>query len=388
VVAVGVISMLIPRPVSVDLFTVDAGQMIVTVDEEAETRVHDIFVLSAPVTGTMKRIEVEVGDPVIANETILAHIEPSSPTFLDTRSEAQAEAAVRAADSALALAQAEVDQALAELDFAEANHNRARELISDGTISRRDADEAERAYKTSRAAVATAQAALQMRTFELERAQAQLLSPTQVPPDAGECACIDLTAPIDGRVLTIANQSERVVVPGEALLEIGDARDLEVVADYLSTDAVKIEAGLAVVIDNWGGQGSLEGVVRLVEPFGYTKISALGIEEQRVNVIIDIASPERQWAKLGHGYQVETRVVLWESDDALMIPLTALFRSGDDWAAFVQEDGRASLRVVQLGRRNGLVAEIVDGLQAGERVVLHPSDRVLDGVKVVGRAGT
>jgi HlyD family secretion protein len=371
-----------PERITVDVVEAEIGPMIVTADYEGDTRIHDVFTLSAPVAGHLRRIEVHVGDEVIAGETVLAEIEPGDPTFLDPRSEAQARAAAEAARSARTLAEAEVERAMAELEFAEREHRRARELIVVGTITRREAESAERAFKTARAALATAQAALQIRIYELEQAEAQLLTPADTPSArAGACPCISLTAPVSGRVLRIPSQSERMVQPGNVLLEIGDPADLEIVTDYLSSDAVRIQSGQRVIIDNWGGDAPLQGKVQYVEPFGFTKISALGIEEQRVNVIVDITSPRETWMALGHGYQVETRVVLWETDAALAIPLTALFRDGERWAVFVLEDGNAGLRHVDVGRHNGLEAEILSGLAAGDQVILHPSDRVRDGVR-------
>jgi HlyD family secretion protein len=334
----------------------------------------------------MLRIEAEAGDEVIANETVIAEIEPVDPTFLDFRSEAQAQAAIRAAESARTLAQAEVDQAAAELEFARAEVERARELIVDNTISRRELDDAERNHKTAKAAYATTLAGLQVRNFELERARAELLSPAEVRLKRGDCECVPISAPVDGRVLRVLQESEGVVPAGEPLLEIGDPADLEIVVDLLSADAVRVAAGQRVVIEGWGGETPVAGRVRRVEPFGFTKISALGIEEQRVNVIIDFTSPREQWQRLGHGYQVDLRIVLWEGVDVVKLPLTALFRDGDQWAVFVESGGRAQHRHVEIGRRNGLEAEITGGLEVGERVIMHPSDKVIDGIRVTGRA--
>lgn len=374
-----------PRAVVVDLMTVVKGPMTVTVDEEGMTRIHDVFGVSVPVTGRVQRIEAHVGDPVVAHETVLARIEPVDPAFLDPRSETQARAAVHAAESALKLAQAEVEEARAEAEFAESEYRRARELIKSGTIAERAVEDAERARRTTTAAVATAEAALQVRSFELEQARAQLLTPAKSRGRRDGQGWISLRAPRSGRVLRIVNESERVVAAGDLLVEIGDPADLEIVVDYLSTDAVQIEAGQRVLIERWGLERALDGRVRRVEPYGFTKVSALGIEEQRVNVIIDFTSSREQWERLGHGYQVEARVVLWHADEVVMVPLTALFRDGDDWAVFVEDDGRAAVRRVVIGHRNVVHAEIVEGLQGGERVVLHPSDRIRGGVRIAPR---
>lgn len=375
----------VPRPVVVDLFPVASGSMVVTVDEEGQTRVHDVFGLTAPVTGRVLRIENHVGDAVVANETVLARIEPIDPSFLDPRSKSQAQAGVQAAESALALARASVDEARAEFEFAEIESRRARELIKTGTISAHDSDEAERAYRTKSAALATAEAGVQMRISELEQARAQLLSPGQNPPVDHDRDWVSVRAPRGGRVLRIVNDSERIVAGGDLLVEIGNPADLEIVVDFLSTDAVQIEPGQRVRIERSGLNRTIEGRVRRVEPYGFTKVSALGIEEQRVNVIIDLTSPHEQWEKLGHGYQVEARVVLWEAVGVVTVPLTALFRNGEHWALFVEDGGRANLRHVDIGHRNSIDAEITSGVAVGEKVVLHPSDRVVNGVRIAAR---
>ena len=384
IIAIALALSFAPRPVMVDLVEVAPGRLVVTLDEEGETRVHDVYTLSAPVAGRVQRIDWHIGDPVTANETVLAQIEPGDPSFLDPRSEAQARAAIQAAEASRELAAAAVLDAEAQYEFARAEYARMQELITEGSVSKRDLDTAQRDYKARHAGLETSRAALQVKNYELELARAQLVSPLQTQGSPDSCECIPITAPVSGSILQIADRSERVVRDGDMLMQIGDPRDLEIVVDYLSMDAVRIEAGQRVIIDNWGGVAPLVGRVRLVEPFGFRKISALGIEEQRVNVIVDFASDEGR-ARLGHGYQVETRVVLWDADGVLTVPLTALFRVGDGWAVFVADDGRARLRVVDAGQRNGLVAEIRSGLESGERVILHPSDRVSDGVRIESR---
>lgn len=372
-----------PRAVTVEVVEARAADLVVTVDDEGQTRVRDVYVLSAPVTGRMRRIDLRVGDLVAAVDSVVAEIEPIDPELLDPRSEAQARADVRASQSAEALARAEVDQAQAELDFASAEVERARDLMAQGMISQRELDDAERVYRTRRAALTTALAALEMRAFQLERARAALVGPADTARAHETCACIALRSPVDGRVLRVLQQSENVVAAGTALVEVGDPRDLEIVVDLLSTDAVKAEPGQRAIIESWGGAKPLEGRVRVVEPFGFTKVSALGIEEQRVNVVLDLVSPADTWARLAHGYQVDVRIVLSSGTGVLSVPLTTLFRDGEAWAVFVAARGRAELRHVEVGRRNGVAAEIVAGLAAGERVVRHPSDRVASGVRLV-----
>ncbi|HIP79365.1 MAG TPA: HlyD family efflux transporter periplasmic adaptor subunit, partial [Kiloniellaceae bacterium] len=343
-----------PRPVAVDFVLAGEGPLVVTIGEEGETRVRDVFVLSAPVTGYMRRIEHDVGDLLEAGLTEVAQIEPIDPTFLDVRSATQAEAAVEAAQAARSLAVAEVEMAAAELDFAEAELERARRLIASDTISERALDDAERVFRTKRAALSTAEAGLRMRDWELERARAELVSPATAQRSYDACDCVVMTSPVSGQILRIHQESEGVVTSGQALIDIGNPRDLEIVVDLLSEDAVKVEAGQRVIIEDWGGPEDLQGRVRRIEPTGFTKVSALGIEEQRVNVIIDITDPPETWARLGHGYRVEVRIVLWESDSVLKVPLTALFRNGGDWAVFVEDGGRARRQAVTVGRRTDL----------------------------------
>lgn len=385
-IVLGLIFAFRPQPVAVDLANVVRGTLVVTVEDEGRTRIHDIYTVSAPVAGRIRRIEAHVGDPVTKLETVLAQIEPIDPAFLDPRSEAQARADIRAAESAERFARAEVEQAQAELDFARREFDRARDLVQQGSISQRDLDQAERAYRTRRAAVSTAQAGLDRSAYLLERARAQLVSPAERRAAAGEqCACVALRSPVDGQVLRLLQQSEGVVEAGAPVIEVGDPRDLEIVVDLLSSDAVRVQPGQRVIIDGWGGDRPLEGRVRLVEPFGFTKVSALGIEEQRVNVIVDIVSARDEWMRLAHGFQVDARVVLAEHADAIKVPLTALFREGADWAVFSVDGGRAKLTRVTLGSSNGIETEVATGLAEGDAVVLHPSDRVSDGVRVAPR---
>ena len=374
-----------PKPLPVDLLTLAPGELVVTIDEEGETRVEDVFTLSAPISGRAMRIEAEVGDPVVANETVLAEIEPIDPTLLDPRSEAQARADIRAAQANRILAEAAVKEARVELDFALSELNRARSLRREAVISARELEAAERTHQTRQAALETAIAARQARQAELERANAELISPTAPRTASEDCQCVPIRAPVNGRILKIQHKSEGVVSAGDHLLEIGDPGELEIVADLLSSDAVKVEPGQTVFIENWGGEETLRGQVRRVEPFGFTKVSALGIEEQRVNVIIDFTSPKAAWSRIAHGYQVDVRIVLWQGEDVLKLPLTALFRDGDAWAVFIEQDGMAAQRRVEIGRRTGLEAEILSGLSAGERIVVHPSDQVAEGVLLVAR---
>ncbi|MFQ3237272.1 MAG: HlyD family secretion protein [Paraglaciecola sp.] len=375
-----------PRGVIVDMAQVKKGALQVTVADEAKTRVHDTYVLSAPITGYLRRIELEVGDPVLISSTTVAQIEPIDPAFLDPRSEAQAKADIQAADSAKSLAKAEVSQAQAELDFALSEVERMRKLRIKNSVSARELDNAERAYKFQRAALATTQAALQMRNYELERVEALLLSPTSTQKSHGHCPCLNIIAPINGHILRVFNKSAGVVTAGTPLVEIGDPQDLEIVVELLSFDAVNVQPGQKVTIENWGGTTPLNGVVNRIEPIGFLKVSALGIEEQRVNVIVTLQSDPELWQRLGHGYQVDVKIMLWEGSDLLTIPITALFRDEQHWAVFLANNNVVEKRRVQIGRKNAFAAQIISGLNEGDWFILYPNDQLADGVSISSRA--
>lgn len=375
-----------PQPVPVDVAAVARGDLQATIDGEGRTRVREIYVVSAPMSGYLRRIERHVGDPVSAHDTVLATIQPTDPTFLDRRARAQAEASVKAAEAAFALAEAERARAEAELEFARAELQRSEELARRNTISQSDLDRARLQMRTQQAALATADATVTMRRYELETARAALIEPGEAAgANEGSLCCVDVRSPVHGQILRLIHESEGVVSAGEPLLEIGDPRDLEIVVDLLSSDAVQVAVGAAVLIEDWGGAGNLAGRVRRVEPYGFTKLSALGIEEQRVNVIIDLEDPPDRWRLLGHGFRVDARIVVWTGSEVLKVPIGALFRDGDVWAVFVAEDGRARLRRIKIGHGNAREAEIVEGLREGEAVILYPGDRIGDGVRVERR---
>lgn len=384
-VMIGLIMALWPRHLPVDIETVSTGPLMQTVGDEGETRVVDIFVVSAPITGRLRRIEAESGDTVVAGETIVAEIEPTESQLLDPRTEAEARAQLSAAESAASLAEAELDKAKAELRFAEAEFNRSRELAQKGTISESNLDAAERALDTSRAAMGVAQATMQVRQYELARVRARLMSPAEMASSRKSCECIHIRAPVDGQILRVLRESEGFVRAGEGLIEIGNPNRLELVVDLLSVDAVKIEAGDSALVENWGGDVDLHARVSRVEPFGFTKVSALGIEEQRVNVVLDMVSPRKEWQALGHGYQVDVRIILWEGESVLQVPLTALFRDDEDWALFVNDNGKARKRMVKVGHKTATDAEILSGLRSGEQIVVYPSENIDQGVRIAAR---
>lgn len=380
VAAAGLVWFAWPPPVPVDVATVVAGAMAVTVDDEAKTRIRHVHTVSAPIAGRVLRISPprHVGDEVIAGETVVAVMQPPMPSFLDVRSRSELEAALAAAEAAVKLAEAEVRRLESALEFARGELKRAQALSRTDVISARALEKARLDVDTNEAALASAKAQLDVRRHDLHNAKARLMEPSEANPQSNAKCCIELRAPVTGRVLKINQESEAVVQAGAPLIEIGDPRDLEVVAELLSTDAVQIKPGAPVKIDGWGGS-PLRARVTRVDPAGFLKVSALGIEEQRVRVTIDLTDPPEAWSRLGHDYRVIVHVTIWSTEKALTVPVSALFRRGEDWAVFLLKNGRARTAIVKIGRRNAQVAEVVAGLAEGDRVVLHPSDRVRDG---------
>ena len=384
---VAVVLALRPQPIQVDFAVVEHGQLRVTIDEEGETRVRDRFVVSAPLAGLVLRIELEPGDPVVADETVLATFQPGDPTLLDARTRAEAEARVRAAEAGLGRARVDRERAAAESAFARAEFDRRRELAELELVSREQLESAELRARTRGEALRSAEFAVRSAEYELEVAQASLLQvrDNQLNGTSTRSEAIVLRSPIDGVVLRRLRESEAIVPAGEPLLEVADPAELEIVSDLLSTDAVKIRTGQKVLIEQWGDARALRGRVRRVEPSGFTKISALGVEEQRVNVVIDFEDVHEAWETLGDAYRVEVRVVIWEGD-VLKTPTSSLFRRGQDWAVYTVRDGTATLRLVEVGQRNSLEAEVLTGLERGEQVIVHPSDAIDDGIAVVARS--
>ncbi|MGC9369161.1 MAG: efflux RND transporter periplasmic adaptor subunit [Paracoccaceae bacterium] len=369
---------------------VSRGPMRVTIDEEGRTRVHDAYVLSTPVAGRLMRVRVDPGDRVERDKTIVAQMRPTSPEVLDLRTREQARAAVHAAEAALRLTRAELNAAQADYDLAQSDLERTSKLEASGTVSEAALDRARTAARAAEARLATAQAAIAIRRAELENARAQLIGfedlDPRTPVENGYSDEIPIFAPIDGRILRVIQQSETTLPAGTPILEIGDIdNDLEIVAQLISSDAVQVSPGDRVRIEDWGGPEALSGEVVRVDPFGVTKYSALGVEEQRVDVVIRFTDPPEARPTLGHGYRVEVRIVVWEEASALKVPSSALFRSGTDWAVFRVEDGTARLHRVEIGHNNGTTAEVVGGLSEGDAVVLYPSAALSDGARVTQR---
>ena len=371
-----------PRPVPIDLEPVRTGRLVVTVEEEGRTRVRERYVVAAPVAGQARRITLKVGDAVAAGQ-VVARIEPARAASLDPRSRAQARARVAAAEAALRVAREQAKVAAAEARLAEQELARAEALGQARFVSQAAVDQARSRLQAGQGTRQAADYGVQVAEQDLAVARAALTE-ASTSAAAGRAAGLDVIAPVAGRVLAVPHESEGVVQPGQALIEIGHPARLEVLVEVLSTAAVKIGPGARVVLDRWGGP-ALEGRVRVVEPAGFTKVSALGVEEQRVRVLLDIVSPAEQWRSLGDGYRIEAAFVLWEGDNLLLAPASALFRQGQGWALFVEDAGRARLRPVQVGQRNGLDAQILAGLKAGERVVAHPNEKIADGVRIQGR---
>lgn len=383
-----------PRAIIVDIGTVTRGSMAVTIDEEAKTRVRDAYTVSAPFSGRLLRIESEPGDKVIQHETVIARLLPANPTVLDVRTEEQAKAAVEAAMAALVLAQAEVKKAAADADYAKLEIDRTRKLRASDVVSEVALDRAERSWRAASANVETAHAAVAMRQADVSQAQSMLMTFSEAqkialainphPKDS-----VPINAPISGCVLRVLQESETIINAGAPILEIGNpSEDLEILAELLSTDAVKISSGNRVIIEKWGGDEPLEGFVEKVEPWGFTKFSALGVEEQRVNAIVKFSGSADAHQKLGHGFRVEVKIIIWENENALKAPSSAIFRNGDDWAVFKVENGRARLTTIKIGHNNGLDIEIVEGISKDDQIVLYPGNQISDGALIKERTLT
>jgi HlyD family secretion protein len=362
---------LTPDAVPVDVGQAARGALSVTVDEDGETRAQDRYVISAPVAGRVSRINLREGDRV-RTEQVVAQIWPLP---LSARERDEQLARIAAAEALSREAGERVTHAATDHDQAVRERRRVENLVRDGFVSPQAVEQAQVAETTSANELAAARFRARSVAAEVKAARAALMA----MGNGGSNSAVALASPVAGQVLRIPERSERVVSAGATLMTIGDPHALEIVIDVLSTEAVKIRPGMPVLLEGWGGANALQAQVRLVEPFAFTKVSALGVEEQRVNVIADFLDAPQA---LGDAYRVEARIVLWSSPDALKIPSNALFRKGDGWAVFVVDNRRARLRAVKPGQRAPLESEIVDGLAAGERVVLHPANDIADGTRI------
>lgn len=390
-----------PQPVEVDVGEVIAGPLRVTVDEDGETRIREPYLISAPLAGRLLRVELEPGDS-IAEDQILAAIDPGAPGLLDDRTQAEAEARAKAAE-------ANHQRALSQLEIAEAEVEKSkRYLLRDQgrfetkMITQPMLEDTKHALRIAESNLGAAKSALDVSRFELAQAQAALVYSKGLSPESEEPSGrhFEIRSPIDGVVLRKFQESSTVVPAGDRILEIGDPADLEIRIDVLSQDAVKIKAGQPVVIEHWGGDQNLVAHVRRVEPSAFTKISALGVDEQRVWVFADFAvsaqqgstddstgSDQNEIPSLGDAYRIEARVVVWEKNEVIKVPAGALFREGDSWAVYIVESNLARLKTIEVGQNNGIEAEVLGGLSTGDRVVLHPGDRVDDNTVLKEREG-
>lgn len=375
--AIAAVLALRPRPVPVDATRVTAGPLTVSVEESGMTRVKDRYLVSAPVAGHVSRVNLEPGD-VVHEGDALAEIAPATSPLLDERTRAEAEARLGAAESALGQARSQIARATAEKQFADQELARTEQLAKTGSVAPQVLDEARFAVTTRAAEVSSAAFAAKVAQEEVRLAKVTLGRSASGRADHH----VDVLSPVSGSVLRVHQKSAGIVAAGTSIVEIGDPGALEVVVDLLTTDAVRVSPGTPVKIDGWGGDRSLSGRVRRVEPSAFTRPSALGVDEQRVNVVITPTDPPETWTSLGDGYRVQANLVLWRGENVLRVPHGAVFRHGDGWAAFRIDDDVAHLTPVTLGHRGDTEVEIVSGLTASDRVAVHPGDRVKDGVRV------
>ncbi len=368
-----------PQPALVDLTTVTRGSLTVSVRDEGRTRVRDTYVVSAPLGGRVLRVGNRIGEQVEAGD-VVASILPSEPGFLDERARREAEANAKMAEQALAFARAERDRADAAVAHAQLELKRDEALRAEDAVAQSEFERRRLDLRTATAELNSARARVGMREAELRAAKIRLMEPGR--PGSANAGMVELKAPVSGRILRVLQQSESPVTLGTPILEIGDVGDLEVVAELLSSDAVQVRLGAEARIDAWGSGTPLRGRVRLIEPSGFAKVSALGVEEQRVNVILDVLETKEEWPALGDGYRVEVAITVWEGEDVVQAPVGALFRQGGAWAVFREDNGRARLTSVEVGRHDGRRAHILAGLEPGQQVILYPGRSIVDGTRI------
>ncbi|MDB5388522.1 MAG: yknX 2 [Planctomycetaceae bacterium] len=402
-VALGVVGAIVygflPKPVGADLDRVVRGPLQVTVSEDGKTRVKHRYSISSPLAGQLLRVELEPGDRVEALKTLVARLEPDLPQVLDARVVAQAEAKVRMSELTLqkaALTEQTAQKAMlnAHSHLVRTQHLKERNASAQELLEVAELEDVQRKeeYAASKLAVDIARFELdwaKLALLEVQPKEDEQLGPTGVSPGERKPSTakrtFDIFAPISGRVLRRFKESATPITPGTAIIEVGDPKRLELEVDVLSSDAVQIPPQAKVIIQAWGGEQPLHGIVRLVEPAAFTKVSALGVEEQRVYVIVDLIDPFENRETLGDGYRIEAQIILWEGRDVLKVPTSALFRKGPDWAVFRVINGKAQLHLVEIGHRNGLEAEVLKGLNENDTVVIHPSDMIKEGAEIVVR---
>ncbi len=371
-----------PRPIEVELGVVQNGALTVEVAEEGKTRIRHRYLVTAPVAGSLQRVTLKPGDAVKGGATLLARIEPALAPLLDVRSRAQAQARVDAAIAARSRAKEALEMARTGWKFAQANWDRIKDHADKGAIADTDRDSFQREAELKAGEVRAAAFAQQVAEYEITQARAALL-PLE-PPAAG-APILELRAPVSGVVLRVQQESATIIAPGAPILEIGDPTDLEIEAEILSRDAVAIQPGAVVAVEQWGGNEQAQARVRRIEPAAFTKVSALGVEEQRVRVLSDFVEPTPALKALGDHYRVELRVAVWHSDETLLVPAGALFREGSEWKAFLFDADQARAVIVKAGRSDGQLTQVLAGLKVGDEVLLHPPDTVRDGSAVVRR---
>lgn len=366
--------MMRPQAVPVETALVTQGPLETWIEEQGRTRVKEIYDISAPLAGQTEREELHAGDPVKAGQVVVL-IRPAAPPLIDARSRQEFAAAAEAARASVHLAEADLKRSQAELTLADAEWRRAKTLAASGYLAQQALDQRRMAHDTAAAAVSTAQAAVAVRQREYDSARSRLIQPDETR------APIPVRSPVSGSVLKVLRESQQVVQPGELIMQVGNPRDIDVVVELLSTDAVAVSPGAPARVEGWGGP-PLQATVRRVEPSGFTKVSALGVEEQRVLTYLDFAEPVQAFGKLGHDYRVTTRIITWSTPRTLQVPTSALFRQGGDWAVYRVRNGRAELVKVRIGKRNEDAAQVLTGLSEDDIVVAYPGDRVSDGVRV------
>lgn len=374
-----------PAAIEVELANVDQGPLTVTVREEGRTRIRERYEVSTPLAGRLQRITLNVGDSVTAEQTILARMEPNLPSLLDPRAIAAAEARVRAADRRREVARLQWETARIEAEHAESERHRLYQLKLQEAVADSEMERAELEARLKADALRAAQYGVEIAQYEWELEKSALLLTKAESTDESDVMELAIPAPIDGRVLRLHQENSAAIQAGSVLMEIGDPQDLEVIVDVLSRDAVRIRAGADVVIERWGGERPLSGRVRSVEPSGFTKVSALGVEEQRVYVVVDLEDPVEARASLGDQFRVEAEITVWHADEVVRLPTPALFRRDRGWAAFVVRGGLIEVQSVEIGQMNESFAQVLGGIAVGETVIVYPGDRVRPGARVATR---
>ncbi len=374
---------LIPNPALVDMDTVKRGDVLVTLEGEGKTKIHDIYVVYSPIEGRVTRIEAEQGDTVVAGETVIANMRPADPRFVDSRTEIQAQADIQGAQAALGFEVAKLERAEAELAFAKSELERTKRLYDNGNVSIARLEQAELLVRLRETELNTAKSGMEVAESTLAAAKARIVQPGTTNTD--DESTLVVRAPISGKVLRILHKSEGVIPAGTPIVELGDPEQLEIVIEMLSRDAVRVNAGDTALIKRWGGSDDIRAQVRVVAPSGFTKISALGVEEQRVNIYLDFIDGKEKWRGLGDAFRVEASIIVDQATDVLYVPISALFRFEGNWNAFQVVDGVAVRKQVDVGRMNEQTVEITGGLSEGDQIIIHPGSDVDDGVRVKQR---